>query len=59
VGVDGGGLRKTLNGLPEMIPGPVAEFAGIAADRLGRLHVAGAATGPILVFEPDANQPTG
>ena len=52
VGVEGGGLRKTLNGLPEMIPGPVAEFAGIAADRHGRLHLAGDATGVILTLEP-------
>jgi sugar lactone lactonase YvrE len=54
VGVDGGGLRKTLNGLPEMIPGPVAEFAGLAADRFGRVYVAGDATGSILVFEASA-----
>jgi sugar lactone lactonase YvrE len=52
VGVPDGGLRKTLNGLPEMIPGPVAEFAGIACDSRGRLHVGGDATGVVLVLEP-------
>jgi hypothetical protein len=54
VGVPGGGLRKVLNGLPEMIPGPVAEFAGITTDGLGRIYVAGDANGSILVLEASA-----
>jgi sugar lactone lactonase YvrE len=51
VGVPGGARRKTLNGLPEMIPGPVSEFAGVTTDDVGRVHVAGDAIGAVLVFE--------
>lgn len=47
------GLRPTLNGLPEMIPGPISPFAGVAADSQGRLYVGGDETGTIIVLEPN------
>ena len=47
------GLRPTLNGLPEMIPGPISPFAGVAADSQGRLYVGGDETGIIIVLEPN------
>jgi sugar lactone lactonase YvrE len=46
-----GGVRATLNGLPNMIPGPISPFAGIDFDERGRLHVAGDAHGVIVTLE--------
>ena len=50
----GDGVRGTLNGLPEMIPGPISPFAGLDADADGRLYVGGDARGVVLVLEREA-----
>jgi sugar lactone lactonase YvrE len=53
------GLRPTLNGLPEMIPGPISPFAGVAADSQGRLYLGGDAIGTIIILEPSINTDPG
>jgi hypothetical protein len=51
VGTSGGGVRETLNGLPDVIPGPISPFAGVDSDAEGRLYVAGDAAGVVVVLE--------
>jgi sugar lactone lactonase YvrE len=51
VGAPGGGVRETQNGLPDMIPGPMPPFAGIAVSGDGRLYVSGDEIGSVLVIE--------
>jgi streptogramin lyase len=51
VGARGGGIRETQNGLPEMIPGPMPPFAGIATDGDDRVLVSGDEVGVVLAFE--------
>jgi sugar lactone lactonase YvrE len=47
----GGGVRGTLNGLPEMIPGPISPFAGLDVGD-GALYIGGDADGVVVVLEP-------
>ena len=44
------GLRPTLGGLPEMIPGPISPFSGLAVDSRGRVYVGGDATGVVMAL---------
>lgn len=44
---------ETLNGLPDMIPGPMHPFADVAADE-SRVYVGGDATGVVIVLERGA-----
>jgi streptogramin lyase len=53
VGDGAGGIRATLNGLPNMIPGPIYPFAGIDADQHGALYVAGDRDGTVVVLDRD------
>ncbi len=46
----GHGLRPTLGGLPEMIPGPISPFAGLAVDNRGQVYVGGDGTGVVSVL---------
>lgn len=50
----GNGVRGTLSGLPEMVPGPISPFAGIDTDNAGRVFIAGDALGVVLVLERTA-----
>ncbi len=52
VGDGRGGVRATLNGLPDMIPGPISPFAGIDVDDQGRVYLAGDRDGVVVVLEP-------
>ena len=52
VGDGKGGVRTTLNGLPDMIPGPISRFAGVDVDDRGRVYVAGDRDGVVVVLEP-------
>lgn len=49
-GTADGGTREVLNGLPQMIPGPIPPFAGIDAGPDGRVYVAGDRTGTVVVL---------
>lgn len=51
VGNGAGGVRATLNGLPDMIPGPIYPFAGIDADQDGAIYVAGDQDGTVVVLD--------
>jgi sugar lactone lactonase YvrE len=53
-GMPDGSLRETLNGLPEMIPGPIVPFAGIDVAASGAVYVAGDRAGLIALLEPVA-----
>ena len=50
----GHGIRPTLGGLPEMIPGPISAFAGLAVDGRGRVYVGGDATGVVIALDADS-----
>jgi sugar lactone lactonase YvrE len=54
VGDGAGGVRGTLNGLPNAIPGPMAPFAGIDIDENGVVYVAGDAEGVVVVLQHEA-----
>ena len=54
VGDGAGGVRSTLNGLPNAIPGPMSPFAGIDVDENGVVYVAGDAEGVVVVLECEA-----
>ncbi len=54
VGDGAGGVRGTLNGLPNAIPGPMPPFAGIDCDENGLVYVAGDAKGVVVVLEHGA-----
>ena len=54
VGDGAGGVRSTLNGLPNAIPGPMPPFAGIDVDENGVVYVAGDAQGVVVVLEHEA-----
>jgi sugar lactone lactonase YvrE len=51
VGNGSGGVRESLGGLPELVPGPISPFAGLAADSAGRVYISGDALGVVLVLE--------
>jgi hypothetical protein len=51
VGAAGGGIRPTQGGLPDMIPGPMPPFAGLAIGRDGALLLSGDQTGCVVVLE--------
>ena len=51
VGDGSGGVRTTLNGLPEMIPDPISPFAGVDVDDRGRVYLAGDRDGVVVVLE--------
>jgi sugar lactone lactonase YvrE len=57
VGDGAGGIRSTLNGLPNAIPGPMPPFAGIDVDEHGVVYVAGDAQGVVVTLEPGAPEP--
>jgi sugar lactone lactonase YvrE len=44
------GPRPTLGGLPEMIPGPISPFAGLAVDNRGQVYVGGDGSGVVSVL---------
>jgi DNA-binding beta-propeller fold protein YncE len=52
LGTPDGGTREVLDGLPQMIPGPIVPFAGIDIGPDGRVYVAGDRTGTVVVLEP-------
>lgn len=52
VGAGGGKVHAPLGGLPELVPGPMSPFAGLAADPEGCLYVGADAVGAVLVLEP-------
>jgi sugar lactone lactonase YvrE len=45
------GLRPILGGLPEMIPGPISPFAGVAVDSRQRVYIGGDASGVVTVLD--------
>lgn len=49
VGEDGV-LRPTVNGLPMMIPGPIAPFAGVEVDEDGTVYVAADQVGSVIAL---------
>lgn len=47
---ENGTLRPTVNGLPMMVPGPIAPFAGVEVDEDGTIYVAADQEGSIVVL---------
>ncbi|MDL5156060.1 hypothetical protein [Actinomycetospora termitidis] len=47
---ENGMLRPTVNGLPMMIPGPIAPFAGVEVDDHGTIYVAADQEGSVIAL---------
>jgi sugar lactone lactonase YvrE len=47
---ENGTVRPTVNGLPMMIPGPIAPFAGVEVDEQGTVYVAADQEGSVIAL---------